>query len=152
MPQIPPDFPMEPIWFAVFFVAMWVVVCALLARLSGWRDLAIRFRATTEVAGEKFGLSSGSMGSSNWFPVGYRNCLFVTVSDSGLGLSLIFPFRLFSPSLFISWDHIESVAEGRIWMVNCTMIKVRGTSTKISLRGKVAQSAMQTYMRIKNPL
>ena len=142
---------MEPIWFTLFFVAMWVVVCALLARLSGWRDLAVRFHTATKVAGEKFSYSSGSMGPSNWFPVGYRNCLFVTVSDSGFGLSLIFPFRLFSPSLFISWDHIETVAEGRIWMVNCTIVKIRGTSTRISLRGNVAQSVIQTYARIKNP-
>jgi hypothetical protein len=35
----------QPRYFLPLFVAWWLVICALLAYLSGWADLAKRYRA-----------------------------------------------------------------------------------------------------------
>jgi hypothetical protein len=140
---------LAPLVFVVFFVTMWPTVCALLARLSGWQTLAIRFGVKGEVIGEQFRYGSGSIGSSSWFPVGYRNCLNVTVSESGLGLALLVLFRFSSPAMFIPWEQVESVEDGRVWLVRCAIVRVRGTSTRIGLQGKPGQSALAAYERFE---
>ena len=140
---------LAPLGFLAFFVTLWLCVCALLAHLSGWRSLSTLFRANAGVGGEEFRFCSGSMGSSNWFPVGYRNCLCVTVSEPGLGLSVLFLFRVFSPALFIPWEKVESVEEGRVWLVRCAMVRIRGMSTRIGLQGKSGESAMAAYSRFE---
>ncbi len=136
---------LAPLGFLTFFVTLWLGVCALLAQLSGWRSLATRFRAKEGVGGEQFRFCSGSIGSSSWFPVGYRNCLCVTLNDSGVGLSLLFPFRVFSPALFIPWKQVESVKEDRIWLVKCAIVRIRGTPTRIGLQAKPGQSVVAAY-------
>ena len=136
---------LAPLGFIGFFVTSWLCVCALMAHLSGWQALATRFRANGDVVGEQFRFSSGTVGSSSWFPVGYRNCLRVTVSDSGLGLSLLFLFRVFSPSMFIPWEQVESVEDDRVWLVRCAMVRIRETPTRIGLQGKPGQSVMAAY-------
>ena len=140
---------LAPLGFVAFFVTLWLCICALLARLSGWRALATRFRSHGDVVGEQFRYCSGSIGSSSWFPVGYRNCLCVTVSDSGLGLSLLFLFRVFSPDLFIPWEQIESVEDDRVWLVRCAMVRICGTPTRIGLQGTPGQSVLASYEKFE---
>lgn len=102
---------MEPQWFVPLFVLLWFTLCGLLAQLSGWRSLAGRFPAQSQVEGERFRFSSGSMEASPWFPVSYSGSLFVTVGKAGLGMSLLFLFRFLNPPLFIPWEQVESVQE-----------------------------------------
>ena len=138
-----------PLEFISFFVTLWLCVCALMAHLSGWRALATRFPANGDVNGEQFRFSSGTVGSSGGFPVGFRNCLRVTVSDSGLGLSLAFLFRAFGPSMLIPWEQVESVEDDRVWLVRCAMVRIRETPTRIGLQGKPGQSVLAAYARFQ---
>ena len=106
--QPAPPWLLEPQWFFPFFALFWFTVTALLAILSGWRSLATYFRTEAPVEGEQFRFVSGSMGA-RFFPVSYRNCLFVTVNETGFGLSILALLRLLSPPLFIPWEAVASV-------------------------------------------
>jgi hypothetical protein len=113
--------------------------------IAGWPSLATRFRSAQTTDGERFRFASGSIGSSIRFPVSYRSCLFFTVTDTGFLLSAFFLFRLLSPPLFIPWEQVESVTEQRIWFLQTAVISIRDSSTKIMVRGRVAQAIMKVY-------
>jgi hypothetical protein len=124
---------------------MWFGISALLSFIAGWPNLAARFRATQTTDGERFRFASGSIGASMWLPVNYRSCLFITVASSGFLLSVFFLFRFLSPPLFIPWAQVESVTEQRIWFLNTSVIRIRDSSTKIMVRGRVGQSIIKAY-------
>jgi len=90
------------------------------------------------------------MGASMSFPVSYRSCLFFTVADTGFLLSVFFLFRFLSPPLFIPWAQVESVTEQRVWFLQTAVIRMRDSSTKIMVRGRVAQAIMMAYARFSS--
>ena len=137
-------------WFFLFFVAMWAGVTALLAFMAGWPSLAARFRSSQNTEGERFRFASGSIGASMWLPVSYRNCLFFTVADTGFLLSVFFLFRILSPPLFIPWLEVESITEERVWFLQTAVICIRDSSTKIMVRGRVAQALREAYERFSS--
>jgi hypothetical protein len=81
-------------------------------------------------------------------PVNYSGCLFVTVGETGFGLSLLFPFRFLSPPLFIPWSDVESVQEKRSLLRRYTEIRIRGRRSKIQLAGAAGKELHRTYVRI----
>jgi hypothetical protein len=139
-----------PLWifalFPVFFVGLWVVIGTLLSRLSGWSTLAGHFRADNPPSGTRFRFVSGSMGKGI-VPVQYRSCLFVTVNDRGLHLSLLPPFRFMSPALFIPWTKVESVEERQFLMVHWTVLRLRNLWPVISLRGRAGEAVREAHAR-----
>ena len=137
---------MQPQWFLLLFVAMWGGVTALLAHLSGWAGLAKHLRANSPTSGERFRFVSGSMGRSV-FPVSYSLCLFINVSDAGFRLSILFPFRLLSPPLFIPWPQVISATDRRFLSVAYTEIRLRDHWPTISIRGEAGNSIRETYTR-----
>lgn len=137
--SFPPD-PSSP-WFLAFFAAMWFGACGLLAVLSGWASFASEWRALAEPKGDRFRMRSGSIGM-RFFPVGYGNCLTVTVSEQGLGLSLLFLFRFMCPPLFIPWSQIASVKEGRFLFVQHVVVQPANHWSRIKLYGAVAERVL----------
>jgi len=133
---------LEPKWFFPAFAAMWVGVTGLLAHLSGWATLAARFPSDDPVDGQRFRFASGSLGW-RWVPVHYGNGLFVTVSPTGLRLSLFLPFRFLSPPLFVPWTAVESLMRKRIVFVTFTTLVLKGAWPRITLRGSSAQPLYQ---------
>lgn len=103
---------LQPQWFFPLFALMWVAISFLLSQTSGWSKLAAQFKSKQVAEGEQFRFVSGSMGIRP-FPVSYGGCLFLTVNEVGFRLSLLFPFRLFCPPLFIPWKAVESVEQKR---------------------------------------
>jgi hypothetical protein len=136
---------LEPQWFFPLFVAGWFGVSATLSYLAGWPGLVSRFRSTHAVEGEPFRFASGSIGASSWFPVSYRSCLFFTVGETGLLVSVFFPFRFLSPPLFIPWTEVESIDEKRFWFVPHAVIHIRGSATKIMVPGPAGQRIIHAY-------
>jgi hypothetical protein len=137
----------SPICFVLLFVVMWFVITGVLAHVSGWSSLATEFRATTLTIGKSFRFVSGSVGKKG-FPVGYRNCLSVCVSESGLGLGVFFPFRFQSPSLFIPWSHVESVAEKELFFVRHVVLSLRNQWPRISLQGPAGKLVQEVYAKL----
>jgi hypothetical protein len=144
MDPVDPAWYMEPQWFPVAFGAMWLGICSVLAILSGWPSLAADFRASERATGDVFRFVSGSMGLAV-FPVSYGSCLFITVAPTGIHISILFLFRIFSPPLFIPWAEVESVEEKRFLLFRSTSIRIRGHWPKITLRGQSAQRVAAVY-------
>lgn len=125
---------------------MWSGISVLLANLSGWTSLSRYLRADSPPSGERFQFVSGAMGQ-RLFPVSYSACLFVDVSDTGFRLSILFPFRLLSPPLFVPWTQVTSVAERHFLLVRYTEIRLRDHWPTIAIRGKAGNSIRQAYER-----
>jgi hypothetical protein len=138
--QIPPD-PSSP-WIIVFTAAMWLGVTGLLATLSGWTSLATQWRAQEDPKGERFSLRSGSIGV-RFLAVPYRNCLTITISDRGLGLSQLFLLRFLSPPLFIPWAQVASVNGGRFLLFRHVVVQPANHWSRITLYGTVAEKVLE---------
>jgi hypothetical protein len=133
-----PDSP----WFLLWFVLLWTILSVLLAFFSGWVSLSRRFRSDVKHEGKNFRWISGSMGW-RWFPVGYRSCLSVTVTNSGVGLSVIFLFRLLCPPLFIPWSAVTAVRSGRFLFRPYAALDISGAWSEIRVYGKAAHCMLE---------
>lgn len=134
-------------WFFPLVVAAWFAITGLLAHAGGWASLARSFRARQPARGERFRFASGSMGG-RILPVNYGACLFVSVSDAGMHLSLLYPFRFQSPALFIPWSEVESVTEKQLIFSTRAAVRVRGQWPTISVRGRAGQFIRVAYSHV----
>ncbi len=133
-------------WFFPYFVAMWFGVTGLLAYASGWARLANQFPAQMPVQGDRFRFASGSMGL-RFVPVSYDNCLFVTVSPSGLRISIFFPFRFLSAPMFVPWSAMESVTQGRfLLLMHTTVLVIKEQWPRITFRGGAGNAAYRAFL------
>jgi hypothetical protein len=128
---------------------MWAGVSALLAVLGGWSSLATHFRSASHIDGQRFRFVSGSMGLS-LLAVSYARCLFLTMSERGFEISVLFVFRLLSPPLFIPWRAVESVESKRFLLSRYTVVRLHDQWPAISVRGAAGERLRETYLRMKN--
>jgi hypothetical protein len=131
-------------WFLLYFVALWLLVTAAVAHMSGWASLVRLYRAGGPVAGDSFRFASGSIGR-RYFPVYYRGCLFVTLATEGLYMSVFGPFRFQSPPLNILWSQIAEVTERRALFNTYYLITIRDHWARLSLWGKCGRRAYEIY-------
>ena len=147
---------LEPQWFfplfvlmgVTLFVLMGVTICSLLSLIGGWHELAQQYRASTDNPGKKFRSVSGAVGWK-FFPVNYGNCLVATVGNAGLGLSILFLFRILHPRLFIPWSAIESVEQRRFLFMRRTAITIRGFSRRVVLFGRVGEEVSEVFNKVR---
>jgi len=93
------------------FVALWSLITALLGLASGWPVLARAYRATARPAGVRLNGQVSRIGS-----VPERNVTCLVISESGLYLRTLWPFRIFRPALLIPWPAIKRLrAEKVLW-------------------------------------
>ena len=137
---------MQPQWLPLTFIVMWIVITGLLAHLSGWAGLSSYLRATAPPGGEHFRFVSGSMGLK-FFPVSYSGCLFLDVNTEGFRLSVLFPFRLQSPPLFVPWAQVATVTEKRFLFMEFTDLRLRDHWPTISIRGKAGKAIREASAR-----
>lgn len=133
-----------PALFIAVFSLGWIGLSALLSVMSGWGQLASKFRSNSAIDGEKFRFSSMSI-VSGIFPINYGNCVFITVGRSGFALSVLFLFRLFHPPLFISWSEIEAVRPELRWFSSITAVTIKGFNKRIMIRGRAGRKILQSY-------
>ena len=136
----------KPQWFMPLFVALWLAVYAVLARAGGWRSLGRQFAASAAPQGQSFRFTSGSFGSVHW-PVRYRNCLHVVVSEAGLYVAVMFPFSFQSPALLLPWSAVDSVSEKQSFTDRRVTFRWRNCWSVIVLSGTVGQLAKAAYER-----
>ena len=139
-PTTPPFDPNSP-WFVPLFVLLWFLVTGLLAVVSGWTGLAKRWRTQNTPEGERFRMASAAIGA-RFLPVSYSNCLTVVVSDKGLAISILFPFRFLSPPLFIPWSQVSHVSEGRFLFFRHVIVEPLNHWSRIKLYGKVGSKVV----------
>jgi hypothetical protein len=148
MQSIAPATLLEPHWFIAGFVVLWLGMSALLALLGGWTSLAARFRSAEPKAGERLRFVSGSIGAP-LMPVSYGRSLFLTLSEEGFGLSVLFLFRFLTPPLFIPWREVESVEERRSLFGRYTVVRVRNHWPTISIRGDAGERLRILYVKAR---
>lgn len=95
-----------PFLFPIFFVAMWVFVLQLIARLGGWSRLAESYQTYTRFEGQLWRFRSGRFGWAN-----YNGCLTLGANHEGLYLAVLPLFRVGHPPLFIPWYDITTTEQ-----------------------------------------
>ncbi len=96
----------------LFFAGLALFGCFILfaiAFLGDWSLLAGHFRARHRPKGPTFYFRSACVGSA-----GYRLMLTIVVSEEGLYLAVLFPFRFMHPPLLIPWSEITDVHESKL--------------------------------------
>lgn len=87
-------------------VMIWVILLKTIARLSGWNTLKKNYE-TTEVPQEiNYVGISGKVGKFN-----YNSILNVSLSETGLSLSVGPLFRFGHPVILIPWSDIKNIHE-----------------------------------------
>jgi hypothetical protein len=95
------------IGFPIAFVAIWSLVCWLIAWMGGWRRLVSVYPARGTPVGKRYGGVYGMMGISS-----YKGVLTVVVAPEGLHLSTMSIFRPGHPPLLIPWAALRN---GEAW-------------------------------------
>ena len=99
MNQNPP-----PVWFPIAFAIGWCVILYGISVIGGWRHLAKRFRCSTPIIGTTWQLQSA--GVRHYWYSNYGSCIKVIANEDGIGLSVLLPFRIGHPPMFIAWSEI----------------------------------------------
>jgi len=101
------------VFISLLFVLLWCAIVFLIAALSGWMDLAERFRLTSTFTGPTWGFQSARM---RWTSH-YGSCLGVGADATGLMLSVLFLFRPGHPPLFVPWSEISVAKRQNFWFI-----------------------------------
>ena len=132
------------LFFFILLSVGWVGTSAFLSMLSGWGHLASRFRCVSKFDGETFRFSGMSM-RSGILSASYGNCAFITVGRPGIGISLLFLFRVFHPPLLIPWSDIEAVHREQRWFSLLTAVYIKGFNRRILIRGRAGRKIYEMY-------
>ena len=96
--------------FPVYFVALWLLVGAIISHVGGWFSLSKIYRTRVPFSGGEWGGQSGQM---RWL-ANYNNVLTLGANQEGLYLASMFLFRFMHPPLLIPWSEIE-VRRSKRW-------------------------------------
>lgn len=87
----------ESLWIGgVAAIVGWFGLCLTLANFGSWNEIARRYPASNAPHGRRFLLESVRLGRT-FYPV----CVTIHVCENGVYLSVIAPFRLGHPPIFI---------------------------------------------------
>jgi hypothetical protein len=93
-------------WPALFLPLTWILVSFIISRVGGWSLLAkVYLTQADTLDGDSWKFQSIQM---RW-GTNYGNCVTVSANPLGLGLSVLFLFRLGHPPLLIPWSDITMV-------------------------------------------
>jgi len=127
------------------FLFCFFALPAIILWVSGWQTLAKHFRAVDIVTGTQFDFCSGRIGRSQIRGVNYNRCLFVTICQDGFRLSIIPPFSLFAPPLFLPFSKIIGVNEEKFLFFKYQVISLADVLVTVSLYGKAGQALLDAY-------
>jgi hypothetical protein len=94
-----------PIVFPLVFGAFWLGITWLIGKLSGWHALVQRYPNRTDANIRSFSWRSGKMGSIG---ANMRSVLTLDVCQTGLRVSLFWPFAAFNKPFLVPWDQIKA--------------------------------------------
>jgi hypothetical protein len=129
------------IFFPVFFLSLWCGVCCLLSLTGGWYSLGSKYGSRRTIAGHHFHFASMSMGRS-LLPVNYNGCLFITVGEEGIALSILFFFKPLHPPLLIPWSAIETCTRRKFWFFERAVITISNPKQQMAFDGKASRAIL----------
>ena len=89
--------------FPLYFLLLWVLICAIVSIAGGWFSLAKGYRTEVPFNGPTWRMQSARMRNL----MSYNNALTIGVSPEGLYLASMFLFRFLHPPLLIPWSEIK---------------------------------------------
>ena len=99
----------SPVYFALFFVLVWLAVTTILGFISGWFVLMKSYPDRPEKPLRTFARQSGYMGL-----VSMRSILNLSVCPSGLRLGMMRIFGVFCRDFFVPWNVISVTRKDRV--------------------------------------
>jgi len=121
-------------FFPAYFVAIWLLVGAILSFVGGWFSLSKLYRTQVAFGGAKWRGQSGRM---RWLS-NYNHVLTLGASREGLYLASIFPFRFMHPPLLIPWREIK-VRRSKDWFFEYVTFSIgHELAIPLRIRGKLA--------------
>jgi hypothetical protein len=129
----------SPVAFLIYFLALWVAVTSLLGFLSGWPMLAREYRAANRPSGTTLRGEVSRIGI-----VPEHNVTGMVVSEQGLYLWTLWPFRLLRPPLLIPWANFQNVRQGKFLWRKWYVIETE-TAVPIAVSAK-AYEAIRKYL------
>lgn len=135
--------------FLLLFAGGWVAAGTFFSIVSGWHELARRFRAESPGRGVTFAFVSANLG---WWilPVCYNRCLWVSVGRKGVELSILFLLGFLHPRLLIPWSEIEAVEEDRFLFCGRAIIYIRGFSRDLTLYGCAGEAVARVFSGVES--
>ena len=96
----------EATQFLIAFTTLWILMCFALSMWGGWSQLTDRYRGIPSRVEAKWRFESASLRRM----AAYAGCLKFSVGREGLGISILFLFRVGHPPLLIPWTDITAHA------------------------------------------
>jgi hypothetical protein len=121
--------------FPVYFLALWLLVGAVISLVGGWHSLAGRYRAQGPFTGMKRTMQSGRM---RWL-ANYNNVLTLGASQEGLYLACMFLFRFMHPPLLIPWSEITITRSKGLFLEYVTFTMDRELAIPLKIRTPLAE-------------
>ena len=100
----------NPLFFVLYFIAVWVLVSCLIGQLSGWVALSRRFRHGGAFYSYQWPFQSVRMGTLCGT---YHNSVNLGADEAGLYMAVFPLFRIGHAPLFIPWSEIQVVSGNR---------------------------------------
>lgn len=96
------EFPLPHYIFLILFPALWSLVLFILSTKSGWSRVAQTYLFNGKIKGKYYRFQSARISG-----VGFRSSLEVGISDDGLLLVPLLPFRPFHRRILIPWKDLK---------------------------------------------
>lgn len=129
--------------FVIVFPFFWIAILGVIA-VTGWRKVEAQYPATSDppptarqVRFANLNLG-GSMASPN-----YGGCITAWLSEMGLWLRPILPFRPFHPMIFIPWARVQSVESERAFLASRVRVKLAGNVPDLLLNGALGEAVLE---------
>lgn len=121
-----------PVLFPLFFIVVWVLALFQLSQRSGWRALANHY-ARREVDGNVRRFQSLSIRSLYHTPIDLSGVVTFRANDSGIGLSLLLPWRPFHSPLFFNYAELQGTESKRLIQRVVELRAMNAPDVKISI-------------------
>lgn len=140
--------PFDPVTLLLAFACFWFGGAAVMSRIAGWHALSALYPAPLRTSGDELRFSTVTLGSAI-FPITYRRCVRLVLTDQGLGLCLMVPFRFHSPPFLVPWSSVTACTEKQTFMNRTVTLSFAGTDRQVSLAGPLGQLVKAKYQAVR---
>jgi hypothetical protein len=127
-----------PAPFLLFFIAVWLLVSALIALLGGWTSLAASYPAPDEFQvplDRRFRFRSIQVRRNWWWPAQYSNVMTIGLAPDGVYLAPFLLLRFLHKPLLIPWSAIADCSGDSFLWVRWVDVTLREDGPAIRLYG-----------------
>jgi len=113
---------LNPLYFAIFLLVLWLLLNLIISRLTGWARMAAHYPNVGGFSGKLWRFQTITTRRG----MGYKGSTTVGADSRGLYLSLLFIFRFGHPPLFVPWRDI-TITEKQIFKIRALELRFRKT-------------------------